>query len=300
MPTPPITLKWLMQQLISQYQANGQLRTAETYATTLNSFMRFSQGTDMTLSSIDSLLIRQYESWLLHKTGVTFNTSSFYMRKLRAAYNVAVERGLAEPRNPFKNVYTGKDKTAKRAVPLAIIKKVKQLDLSSLPRLELARDLFMFSFYTRGMAFIDMAYLKKVDLQSGRLIYRRHKTGQLLTVKLETCIQQIIRKYDGVSDTYLLPIIKDNNNNERAQYKRMQYRINHALKQLSQIAGITRPLTMYVARHSWASIAWAKNIPTSTISDGLGHSSEQTTRIYLASLDASGVDRANKRILDEL
>ncbi|MFR9576860.1 MAG: hypothetical protein SNI54_06505 [Rikenellaceae bacterium] len=60
------------------------------------------------------------------------------------------------------------------------------------------------------------------------------------------------------------------------------------------------PLTMYVARHSWASAARAKNIPISVISEGMGHDSETTTQIYLASLDTSVVDKANSVILKAL
>ncbi|MDE6052128.1 MAG: site-specific integrase, partial [Paramuribaculum sp.] len=59
-------------------------------------------------------------------------------------------------------------------------------------------------------------------------------------------------------------------------------------------------LTLYVARHSWASIARTKGIPLNTISLGLGHESESTTRIYLASIDNTAIDRANARILSGL
>ena len=60
------------------------------------------------------------------------------------------------------------------------------------------------------------------------------------------------------------------------------------------------PLTMYVARHSWVSAAKTKGIPVSVISEGMGHDSESTTQIYLASLDASVVDSATSIILDAL
>ena len=61
--------------------------------------------------------------------------------------------------------------------------------------------------------------------------------------------------------------------------------------------GVSIPLSMYVARHSWASIAKSKNIPISVISEGMGHDSELTTQIYLASLDNTIVDNANAQIL---
>lgn len=276
----------------------GRTRTAETYISSLNSFMRFTGGEDVPLDGMTPFLMQQYEAWL-KSSDASLNTISFYMRKLRAVYNRAVGQGLTEQRNPFRHVYTGKDKTRKRAIPLSDIKKVKSLDLKDKPALELARDMFMFSFYTRGMSFVDMARLKDTNIRYGFLVYRRHKTGQQLTIKWEDCMKELVDKYAERTFGYLLPIITGPGD-ERVLYRQAQYRINHNLKHVSELAGISPALTMYVARHSWASIAKAKNIPISIISEGLGHDSEATTRIYLASLDVSVVDRANKKILDDL
>ena len=68
---------------------------------------------------------------------------------------------------------------------------IKELDLSFEPQLELARDIFLFSFYTRGMSFIDMAHLKKSNLQNGILTYSRKKTGQRLTILWEELMQEM-------------------------------------------------------------------------------------------------------------
>ena len=84
------------------------------------------------------------------------------------------------------------------------------------------------------------------------------------------------------------------------QYKTMLHKTNKALKKVAALAGIPVQLTMYVARHSWASAARSKNIPLSVISEGMGHDSEQTTRIYLASLDTAVIDKANRLILKDL
>ena len=295
--TAQSSLRKLVEDIICDNEALGHERTAETYVSMLNSFMRFMEGEDVPIDGIDSQLVQQYEAWL-KSTGVTPNSSSFYLKRLRAAYNVAVERGLTIQKHPFRHVYTGKEKTAKRAVKFSIIKKVKSLDLESDPSLDLARDLFLFSFYTRGMSFIDMSYLKASNLQSGYLVYRRHKTGKRLYIKWEDCMKQLVDKYAGSPTGYLLPIITAAGN-ERQQYIHAQYRVNYYLKRLSEKAGICPALTLYVARHSWASIARESN-PISLVSEALGHESEQTTRIYLAELDASFVDNANKKILDKL
>lgn len=241
-----------------------------------------------------------YEAYL-RNNGVSPNSSSFYMRNLRAVYNRAVEKNLTVQRFPFKHVYTGVEKTTKRAVPLKVIRQIREMDLFMNPALDFARDMFLFSFYTRGMSFVDMAYLRKKDLNGGILSYRRRKTGQQLFIKWEKCMQEITNKYDTAHSGYLLPIIKPaSNTDERKQYIYVGHSVNRSLKVVGERLGLPLPLTMYVARHAWASIARSKNIPLSVISEGMGHDSEATTRIYLASLDNMAVDKANSLILKSL
>lgn len=251
------------------------------------------------LDCLTSEIMETYEAW--HKQrGNSPNTISFYTRILRAVYHRAVEDDIIENRNPFRHVYTGVDKTIKRALPLSTIKKIKGLDLSISPPLDFARDMFIMSFYLRGMSFIDMAYLKKTDLKNGSIVYRRRKTGQQLTIAWAPEMQAILDKYPDNPTQYLLPIIKTEGINERCAYRNIGYNINHNLKKIAGMVGINIPLTMYVARHSWASAAKAKGIPLSVISEGMGHDSEATTQIYLASLDTSVVDKANSLILKSL
>ena len=252
----------------------------------------------MPLDAIDSDLMLLYEAWLKARD-VQMNTVSFYMRIMRAVYNRAVEKELTPQRHPFRHVYTGVDKTVKRAIPIKVMRELKHLDLSLKPSLALARDLFLFSFYTRGMSFIDMAYLKDGNLRNGILTYRRRKTGQQLTIKWEKCMAEIVGKYHKEGSAFLLPIITGQGN-ERRQYINALHLVNKRLKALSEMLRLQRPLTMYVARHSWASAAKAKNVPLAVISEGMGHDSEATTQIYLASLETSVVDKANKKILDLL
>lgn len=288
-----------MESIIAKLKHNGKIRTSETYKSTLNSFKKFREDEDIMLDCITSEIMEAYEAW--HKNrGVAPNTISFYTRILRAVYNRAVEDDIIENRNPFRHVYTGVDKTVKRALPLAVIKKIKALDLSLTPALDCARNMFLMSFYLRGMSFIDMAFLKKTDLKNGYVTYRRRKTGQQLIIEWTKEMQMILDKYPENTSDYLLPVIRNPGLNERCTYRNTGYNINHSLKRIAGMVGVTIPLTFYVARHSWASAAKAKGIPLSVISEGMGHDSEATTQIYLASLDTSVVDKANSLILKSL
>ena len=288
-----------MESIRVKLRGNGKIRTAETYRATLNSFRNFRKGEDLMLDCITSEVMEDYEAWL-RKRGLVSNTISFYIRILRAVYNRAVEDNVIDDRNPFRHVYTGIDKTVKRALPLSVIKKIKNLDLSCNPTLDFARNMFLMSFYLRGMSFIDMAYLKKTDLKNGYVVYRRRKTGQMLVIEWTREMQTICDKYPENRSVYLLPIIRTAGTNEWCTYRNVGYNINHNLKKIALMLGVDVRLTMYVARHSWASAAKAKGIPLSVISEGMGHDSETTTRIYLASLDTSVVDRANNLILKSL
>ena len=288
-----------MESIIAKLRQNGKIRTSETYTATLNSFRKFRQDEDIMLDCISSEVMEAYEAWH-HDHGNTPNTISFYTRILRAVYHRAVEDGIMENRNPFRHVYTGIDKTVKRALPLPLLRKIKALDLSLNPTLDYARDIFMMSFMLRGMSFVDMAYLRKNDLAGGHVTYRRRKTGQLLRIKWTREMQHILDKYPENTSSYLLPIIRHAGSNDRAVYRNAGYNINRSLKAIGEMVKLTIPLTLYVARHSWASAAKSKGIPLSVISEGMGHDSETTTQIYLASLDTSVVDRANSLILKSL
>lgn len=298
----PRTLAGFTLALINRLHALGRLRTADNYLAALRSFTGFTGRTDMPLADLTPDLIALYQAYLSRRN-ISRNTISFYMRILRAVYNRAVEFGLTRQRHPFRSVYTGIDKTVKRAIPLAAIRRIKNLDLSAAPALDLARDLFLFSFYTRGMAFIDMAYLGKNSLRNGILTYRRRKTGQLLSIRWETCMQEIVAKHSRLTlrSPYLLPILHNAGADSAAsRYRSALQQTNKALKTISALAGLDHGLTTYVARHSWASVAKAKNIPLSVISEGMGHDSESTTKIYLASLDTAVIDTANRLILRDL
>lgn len=274
----------------------GKIRSSETYQATLNSFMNFRQGIDLTFDMFDSELMELYEAEL-QRRGVVRNTSSFYLRILRTNYKLAVEKGLTQDCHPFKHVYCGMDKTVKRCLSFEEIKRMKELDLSLKPALDFARDMFIFSFCTRGMSFVDMAYLKKSDLKNGYLIYRRKKTGQLLTIEWTRQMQVILDKYESNPTQYLLPLILREDGNERRQYQNQMMKINRSLKEIASLVHLSVPLSLYYSRHSWATIARGKSIPLSVISEGLGHDSELTTQIYLDSIKSVEVDRANRKIL---
>lgn len=295
------TLSTFIKSIIVQLQQNHQHCTARNYQSTLNSFMRFRGGEDLPLDMMDATIIQSYEAWLKNQS-ICRNTSSFYMRILRAVYNRAVEKNLVTQQHPFRHVYTGIDKTRKRAVDLGMIKSLKQMDLTGKQSQSFARDMFLMSFCLRGISFVDLAKLRKTDIRGGYLYYTRSKTRQSLCVKWEPIMQEITDKYKPQveSSEYLFPILSDDSTFNNNAYRNAQMRIGYNLKAIAKTLGLKENLTLYVARHSWATIARDSNVPVSVISEALGHDSELTTQIYLQSIQTSEVDKANASILGQL
>lgn len=285
-----------VKQLRTQFLQQNKLRLAETYQSALNSFCLYINKVEILMEDIDSKMIEGYESYLKQKK-LTLNTISFYMRILRAIYNRAVKSGVIADKKPFDHVFTTMTKTAKRAIPIQVIQKIAQAHITNKNE-ALARDLFLFSFYTRGMSFVDIAYLKKTDLNNTYLIYKRKKTGQELKIAWRKEMQELVDRNSSKDGVHLLGILDENSEKSlRFQYHYTQCIINTALKRLGKQLNLETNLTMYVARHSWATIARQKNIPLSVICDGMGHNSEKTTQIYLQSVDAEAIDRCNDKLI---
>lgn len=279
-----------------------RLGTARNYLRARNSFGRFLEWQDLPLGLLSADVVMAYSDYLSGR-GLVRNSISFYMRILRAAYNAAVREGLVEQRHPFRGVYTGVDGTRKRALDEQILLRLQRLDLRRTPSLSMARDLFIFSFSTRGMAFVDMAFLRKSDIRDGTLSYTRRKTGQRLHVGLEPCARIIIERYGTLrpESPYLFPLLTSEDlPTAYRQYRTALGYYNDRLRRLGRLLGEPLRMSSYVARHSWATAARKRDIPLSVISAGMGHTSERTTRIYLDSLADSAVDRANHEILRAL
>lgn len=282
--------------LIKETNVMGRGCTADHYASALNSFIRFHGDKELPFDAFDSQLISGYECYL-KGLNLCPNTTSYYMRNLRAIYNHAVEENIASPRNPFRHVYTGVARTVKRAVPLDKVKSLRRMDLRHDPVAELARDLFIFSFFTRGMAFVDMAYLRKSDVRNGFLVYRRHKTNRQLNIRWEQSMQEIVDRHNAEGSEFLFPLIRSGSKDHRRQYLSAYQAVSRRLRKLGKLLGMSEPLTFHRSRHAWASIARNHNVPISVIKEGMGHDSEKTTQIYLASLDSTLVDNANSEII---
>ena len=289
------------QQQIAKKEQMHCIGTKNNYTHAAKRFMEFRGHEDLAFCQMTTEMIEMYQAWLWNRD-ISQNSVSFYLRTLRTLYNKAVEAGQAPPNDIFAHVQTSNVKTAKRSISIKEIRKIEKLNLPRGSSLDKARDLFLLSFYLRGMAFVDMAFLKKSDLKCGMVSYNRRKTHQNLNIEWMKPMQAIIDKYaeQTMDSPYLLPILTGKELSPYTQYRKVEYNTNYNLKKIGQIVGLKIPLTTYVARHTWASIALHMNIPIATISEGMGHNSYKTTQIYLQSLDVATINEANERIIRQV
>lgn len=294
-----------MKEVADGLRKSGNYGTAHIYRSSMNAVVTFNGSEVLPFKKVTQEYLKGFETYLREKD-CSWNTVSTYMRTLRAVYNRAVDRHIA-PYVPhhFKYVYTGTRADRKRALD----KEEIELLLKDLPKhlqkeseeLRRTHALFLLMFMLRGMPFVDLAYLKKSDIVGNVLIYRRRKTGRLLTVTLVPEAMRLIDQYmnrDSASP-YLFSMLNSKEGTEAA-YKEYQLALrnfNYQLLQLKKVFGLTSDLSSYAARHSWATMAYYCEIHPGIISEAMGHSSITVTETYLKPFKNKKIDEANVTVL---
>ncbi|WP_462376782.1 phage integrase SAM-like domain-containing protein [Rikenella microfusus] len=296
--------------LCEEMERQQKLGTAGTYRAMLSVFEKFTGGRDTRLHELTPVRLVGFEDYL-KRVPLQRNTITFYMRILRAVYNKARRAGLVEKgKTPFEEVSFRIDKTRKRAIRPDTLLRIAEADFGDRTWLTLARDLFMFSFYARGMSYVDLAFLTRDAVQGDIMQYTRQKTGQVFTVRVTPPLRELMARYAECAP-WMLPVMiggavcRDDaaprpdlepDTPQKELYKRYKDTLTdywYYLGVISEELCTEKRLTFNVARHSWASLARDRGIPVSVISAGMGHTSEKTTAIYLDELDAREVDNAN-------
>ena len=179
---------FLQEQVFKKEQMKRQ-GTARTYGNAYRRFKAFREDMDLTFDELTPDMIECYEAWLIDKR-LKQNSIRCYLRTLNTLLCKAVEEGLLNNTNLFSHVRLSYVKTTKRAISEKELKVIANLELPENSTMALARDIFMFSFYMRGMPFVDIAYLRKTDLKNGMWTYCRRKTNQCLMVEWEKAQQK--------------------------------------------------------------------------------------------------------------
>lgn len=202
------------------------------------------------------------------------NTIMKHIERLRKVVNMAIKNEWLEkdPFQKFKPTFTRTTRQFLSAVELEIIEE----KTFKIHRLELAKDLFIFSCYT-GLAYIDVIELTSQNISRAIdgeywIITKRHKTDIPVRLPLLPKALEIIEKY------------KDNPRaqaNGRLLPGFSNQKLNTYLKEIADVCGIEKNLSTHIARHTFATtVTLANGVPIETVSKLLGHTSIKTTQIY--------------------
>lgn len=291
-------------EIVDEMTFAGRIGNAKSYKDTKTSVQIFHKGKKLSFREINSTFLSKYDSFLRSRGG-TDGGVGVKMRAIRALFNKAIERGLIkESLYPFKSYKISglRGKGFKRALDFEEIMRIINVDLSNHPHLIDTRNYFVFSFYTRGMNFADMMCLEWKDIEANVIYYTRAKTKGNFSIAIMPPVRDILNYYriNGYGNKYVFPLLFRENYNptQLADRKHKMLGIyNKKLKELADICEITKNVSSYVARHSFANCLKQKGIATDVISESLGHQNLTVTQSYLKELDTRIVDKALEVLL---
>lgn len=296
---PTATFVTYSESIIDLLKDSNRLGSAKAYKDAIQFVVNYSSKTDVNFSEITSKFLKQLESNYMNIATNHYNGLAAYMRTVRAIYNRAITDGVADIKQyPFRQRITDKEKyqikkekTRKRAISKEHMQLIENYqpgkDASKL--LIKARMYFLFSFYIRGINFVDMAHLRVRNIDNDTLIFKRIKTSRLYEIKINSKAYEILEHF-GLGKKkamdHLFPIIKRHGKQEqmRKDIANTAKSTNKYLKVIAKELGIPINLTTYVSRHSWATIADKAGVNRRVISKGLGHADLATTEIYIDDL----------------
>ena len=303
-----ITVETFLNDIIRDLIKGDRVGNANHYRALLSSLRKVTKISQLLFVDIDAKFLNKYEAFLKLQ-GNKGNTISIKIRTLKATYNRAIKQNIIkQDYSPFNdyNVSKLKETTVKRSITKEEMLKFIDLDVSTLSNrpqslMQFSKDLFLFSYFGCGLNMVDMAYLTTENIQDNRIVYKRHKTGKRISFMLQPYAIKIIRKYAGLNDNYLFPILNDSEHLTKEQQirrvKKTTYVVNKNLKKMGAAIGLNIPLTSYVSRHTFATVLKRSGVNIALISEALGHSDLATTQIYLDSFENSQIDAAMANLL---
>lgn len=296
------------QEIIQRLVAQKKIGNANAYRDSLRALKAFLPKTQTLLfSDVDLIFLNRFETHLRHQD--LLDTSiSVYFRTLRALYNKAIqEKRVSLNHYPFRDFKISKfdTSTRKRAISKTEMKSIEALDLSLDQRLQLAQDVFLFSYYTQGINLTDIALLRWSNIKQNRLYYVRAKTGRSFNIGLMAPVMDILERYKTLTnahpDDFVFPILDRGRHLTAVQMDNRIHKmtgcINKSLKEIATLVDLDVPLTTYVARHTYATVLKNSGVPISVISEALGHESENITQTYLKSFENEVIEMANVNLI---
>ena len=273
------------QSTIDEIRIKGAIRTAKTQQLYLNKLCKFASF--LSFSDISPLWAKDYEKWLIAR-GNNANTIASNFKCLNAIINKAVKMGIIE-KNTLKGYEIKTVNSKKEVLSIEDISTLEQYEIAPhFKGMILARDMFLFSFYMAGMRFSDVCKLKWESVTNTEIVYTMGKSekraGATRYIPITPKVKLILERYK-TDKTFVFPVL-DNckpDNIEEIEYTIYiaNNKLNRSIKILAEHVGITKNVSMHIAKHSFASHAVKNNVNLFHISKLLGHTKLATTEHYL-------------------
>lgn len=276
---------------------------AGVYLAATNKLLKFT-GENLLIDQITYSMIVNFDAYLI-KSGICRNTVAVHMRELRALVNKAIHKGLLDRNKyPFAGYKIRTERTVSRAIGIPDMQKLLQEPLQHGTPMWHSRNIFFLIFNLIGISFVDLALLAEDNMQNGRIVYRRRKTGKMYSIKITPEAQRIFDLYKSPNSNFLLPICKLEGVEKKNEIKAIHLKLhvcNEHLKKLGKRCGIPLPCTSYIARYSWAQIAKSLGYSKDLIAESLGHEyGNRTTGIYLENYGDAVLDKVNEAVTNSI
>ncbi len=284
----------LFEQRIAKLKKATQIGTMESYRSTLANIKRYKGNKAIPLEKVTVDWLKKFEEHMTPTKSIS--TIGINMRNIRAIMNTAKREGIIkETEYPF-GVGRYEIKSAegiKKSLTAEQIRKFKKFH-STNHELMMFRDLWLFIYYCNGINIADLVNLKFSNITDGEILFVREKTKRTTkSVKHIRAIvtedmQRIIDRWGNppLPDNYIFNLVKHTDNPQLAMDRKKWFNknFNQHLKMIGTAIGVDN-LTSYTARHSFATILKRNNVNIAFISESLGHTSLNTTQVYLDSFE---------------
>lgn len=285
------------QAIIDNNKDTAQSSTNVFFRDSLSSMKRCLGKGDINFYEITTEFLFKYETFM-RSNGNSDGTIGIRMRTLRSVINKAIASGLIpESYYPFKKykIKIGRSGNHKEILTADEIEKLKQYE-SDFPSIEFARDIFLFSYFSRGINFVDLIQLKASNMSGQSFTYSRSKTKAIVTFKLNNRSSEILRKYRSSNPRapFVFDLLQKTNpkKNTIDNFKKKKLKeVNRNLKIIMSDLGIDKNITYYCARHSFATQLKFNNISIEIIREALGHKDIKSTMSYLQTLPSNQLDK---------
>jgi len=302
-----LTVLEFWDEVISDLIKSGKVGNAKALNETKKSLFSFYRKSNLMFKEITPTFLEKYEVFLRENNN-TDGGVAFKMREVRSIYNKALKKNIIDEKYyPFKIYKVSKLKVGniKKALTRDEVRLIENFDVAKYPNLAEAKRLFMFSYYCRGINYFDIMLLKWSNVSESRINYIRSKTKGRFSIEILPPVQEILEFYkDTFLDTnYVFPILLNESMTatqiQNRKHKKLK-KFNNDLKKIAKIVGIDKPLSSYVARHSFATNLKQIGVSTDRISQSMGHKNIAITTAYLKDFEDDVIDRENEKLLQEI